>query len=91
MKHQVIKPFIDSKTLRGFNVGDTYESKDSERVALLIGQGFISAEIEVQELDYIELKKQAKELKISGYNKMSKNDLANAILEAQNGQSITED
>lgn len=75
MKHKVLKSFIDKTSLVGYNEGNTYESTDSERVAFLVDQGYIA----VENLDYIQLKAQAKELGIKGYNKMKQEELLAAI------------
>lgn len=79
MKHKVLKSFIDKTSLVGYNEGNTYESTDSERVAFLVEQGYIAGEIAVENLDYIQLKAQAKELGIKGYNKMKQEELLAAI------------
>lgn len=79
MKHKVLKPFIDKLSLIGYNEGNTYESTDSERVAFLVEQGYIAGEIAFENLDYIQLKAQAKALGIKGYNKMKQEELAEAI------------
>lgn len=93
MKHKVLKPFIDRVSLIGYNEGNTYESTDSERVAFLVEQGYIAGEIAVENLDYIQLKAQAKELGIKGYNKMKQEELLVAIEAAKvaetNGESGT--
>lgn len=79
MKHKVLKSFIDKTSLVGYNEGNTYESTDSERVAFLVDQGYIAGEIAVETLDYIQLKAQAKNLGIKGYNKMKQEELLAAI------------
>lgn len=83
MKHRVLKSFIDKTSLIGYNEGNTYESTDSERVAFLVQEKYIAGEIEVESLDYIQLKAQAKELEIKGYNKMKHSELIAAIAEAK--------
>lgn len=83
MKHKVLKSFIDKTSLIGYNEGNTYESTDSERVAFLVQEKYIAGEIEVESLDYIQLKAQAKELEIKGYNKMKQIELVAAIAEAK--------
>lgn len=83
MKHRVLKSFIDKTSLIGYNEGNTYESTDSERVAFLVQEKYIAGEIEVESLDYIQLKAQAKELEIKGYNKMKQSELIAAIAEVK--------
>ncbi|MFJ8268527.1 hypothetical protein [Peribacillus asahii] len=46
MKNLVLKRFIDKETQVGYSEGDTYESNDSERVAFLVGEGFLKEEKE---------------------------------------------
>ena len=93
MKHKVLKSFIDKTSLVGYNEGNTYESSDSERVAFLIEQGYLAGEIAVENLDYIQLKAQAKNLGIKGYNKMKQDELLAAIASVKvaetNGESNT--
>jgi len=95
MKHKVLKSFIDKVSLVGYNEGNTYESKDSERIAFLVQEKYIAGEIEVGNLDYIQLKAQAKELGIKGYNKMKQEELLAAIEATKaaetNGESGTTD
>lgn len=87
MKHKVLKSFIDKTSLVGYNEGNTYESTDSERVAFLVDQGYIAGEIAVETLDYIQLKAQAKNLGIKGYNKMKQEELLAAIEAAKVAES----
>lgn len=93
MKHKVLKSFIDKVSLVGYNEGNTYESTDSERIAFLVQEKYIAGEIEVGNLDYIQLKAQAKELGIKGYNKMKQEELLAAIeatkVAETNGESGT--
>lgn len=41
MKGRVLIPFIDKHTLKGYSVGNVYESDDSKRIAFLSEQGYI--------------------------------------------------
>ena len=83
MKHNVIKSFIDKNTGIGYNVGNAFESDDSERVAFLNKNGYIDGDVEIVDAQYHELKAMAKELNIDGYNKMKKETLIEAIEKAK--------
>jgi hypothetical protein len=43
MKGKVLVPFIDKHTLKGYSVGNVYESDDLKRIAFLSEQGYIKA------------------------------------------------
>ncbi|MBM7607569.1 hypothetical protein JOD29_000813 [Lysinibacillus composti] len=86
MKYKVLKSFIDSVTGIGFNIGNTFESTDSERVSYLASKGYIYKPEEQKqtkenqdEIVLDELKAKAKELSIKGYTKMSEEELTAAI------------
>lgn len=84
MDCKVIKSFIDKNTGIGYNEGNTFSSDDTERVSFLAEKGYIKQpkfEIRVDET----LLEKAKELKIKGYTKMTKEELEEAIKLAKEG------
>lgn len=86
-KIKVLKSFIDKNSNIGYNEGSTFSSDDEERVAFLIGNGYLHAP--VKKVDG-SLLAEAKELKIKGYTKMSEESLIAAI-EAEKAKKASEE
>ncbi|WP_142316229.1 MULTISPECIES: hypothetical protein [Bacillus] len=79
MNHLVLNAFIDKETKVGYSQGDMYESTDSERIAFLNKEGYISESTPSDEVSLTNLKIKAKTLKVKGYTKMEKDELIQAI------------
>ncbi len=43
---KVIKMFQDKKTKKIYKVGDSYEHKDSKRIAFLVKEGYLEGHLE---------------------------------------------
>ncbi|MFF5994798.1 Rho termination factor N-terminal domain-containing protein [Lysinibacillus sp. KU-BSD001] len=86
--YRVLKAFIDKVSGKGYNPGSTFKSDDNERVSFLAKKGFIHASLaekKEKELTLTDLKARAKELNISGYTKMERDELVEAIRVAEVG------
>ncbi len=46
--HRVVKDFRDKTNQKIYKKGDSYEHEDAERIAFLIGEGFIVTEKKVK-------------------------------------------